>query len=197
MRIILLNGPPSSGKDTVARMLIEYLTTVSMSSNRLLRMSHPIKRAFAGTFGYEIDEMGNVDYWEQRKDEPSILLGGKSYRQWQIDFSEKFMKPLYGEDIFAKIFVSDVAVRPAKYIIVPDCGFEIEADTVGRLMPEDLIMLVQIRRPGCDFSKDSRNYVYAKHVPLTIQLDNDAGLDVLSSKAMELLSRRTWDGFAG
>ena len=69
MRIILLNGPPSSGKDTAARALASHLLH-TQTEYSVLRMSHPTKRAFAGVVNARIDEWGNVENWEDQKKAP-------------------------------------------------------------------------------------------------------------------------------
>ena len=155
MRIILFNGPPSCGKDTAARAVYQDL------GNRCVfeRFSMPIKRAFAATYSAAINQYGEVHYWENVKDEPSDLLGGKTYRQWQIDFSEKFMKPMYGEYVFPTL----AGIRIAQYfqedtVVIPDCGFQVEVEKFAELMPGQCY-LIRIHREGFDFSKDSRQYV--------------------------------------
>jgi tRNA uridine 5-carbamoylmethylation protein Kti12 len=62
-KIILLNGPPSSGKDTAAKHIRQIITIPNNNAVGqratflhpvLDRMSMPIKRAFAGTMGLPI-----------------------------------------------------------------------------------------------------------------------------------------------
>ena len=94
-KIILLNGPPSSGKDTAAKFIRQWYNNDEISNifNRctLDRMSMPIKRAFAGTMNLPITEDGEVQPFESDK-EAVIPQFGISYRQWQISFSEDFLK---------------------------------------------------------------------------------------------------------
>lgn len=156
-RIILFNGPPSCGKDTAARHLFNNPDLgIHVCFDR---MSMPIKRAFAVMYHAPIDKFGHVAYHEDHKEEVNGHLG-VSYRQWQIDFSEKFMKPLYGENIFGRLFIrrSDCLVSDT-VILVPDCGFDIEYTTLANAFGAENILVVKIYRPGCDFSKDSRSYL--------------------------------------
>lgn len=162
-RIVLFNGPPRSGKDTAARHVFGRSHTASSHIEGQYfvfdRMSMPIKKAFAGTIALPIDKWGNVDYWENHKEE--IIKGfGVTYRQWQIDFSERFMKPLYGEDIFAKLFISR-AKRQHKdaVILVPDCGFDIEYKTLAEHFGINNVIVVEVQRPGHTFEGDSRYYL--------------------------------------
>lgn len=162
MNIILFNGPPGCGKDTAASHL--YNSRWALPGTwRFDRMSMPNKRAFAGTVGAEVNEFGIVaNGWEQQKDQPDSLLNGKSYRQWQIDFSESFMKPLYGGDVFARLFAARHEHRAddRRYtILVPDCGFPVEVLGIRKAFPSAGILLFRIYRPGHDFSFDSRGYI--------------------------------------
>jgi hypothetical protein len=197
MRIILLNGPPSSGKDTAARALASYLLD-AQTEYSVLRMSHPTKRAFAGVVNARIDEWGNVENWEDQKDMPSELLGGKSYRQWQIEFSEKFMKPLYGEDIFGRLFAHSLEQLPEDwngYILVPDCGFEIEAETLASLLPAAHKLIVRCHRPGYDFKNDCRSYLYPASIPLQLDLYNGSDLKAWEGTVLQCVSSSVWNGY--
>jgi hypothetical protein len=166
MKIILLNGPPGCGKDFAAKALVLHFCR-SMSV-RWERFSRPNKHAFAGTIGVE---MANHQYPMQQPDvvlpyelekEKVIDFLGVSYRQWQIDYSEKFMKPLYGQDIFAKLFLQRNAVRlgEANWLcVVSDCGFQNEYDVVSRALPIGDVFLINIQREGKSFAGDSREWV--------------------------------------
>lgn len=172
-KIILLNGPPSSGKDTAAKHIRQWYITnnlgthgsaASLRNNCILdRMSLPIKRAFAGTMGLPITEDGEVQPWESCKEE-IIPEFGVSYRQWQIDFSESFLK-CYRQEIFGELLATRIGRRfsrkIANLIVVPDCGFDIEIKVLyARFDPED-ILLVRCHRPGFTFQGDSRSYIRA------------------------------------
>lgn len=172
-KIILLNGPPSSGKDTAAKHIrtlcekhwINDGNSCGFSQLRCLldRMSMPIKRAFAGTMGLRITEDGIVEPWESRKEEV-IPEFGISYRQWQIDFSESFLKN-YNIAIFGQLLSARIERRFSKGIanlmVIPDCGFSIEIDTIYEDFPPEDILLIRCHRPGFTFQGDSRGYVRA------------------------------------
>lgn len=167
-KIILLNGPPSSGKDTAARHIRQIFIQETGYKGVIIRpildrMSMPIKRAFAGTMGLPITEDGIVEPYESNK-EAIIPEFGVSYRQWQIDFSENFLKG-YTMEIFGELLAARIKRRfdkgIANLIVVPDCGFMIEIETIyNKFNPAD-ILLIRCHRNGFTFSKDSRNYVRA------------------------------------
>lgn len=176
-KIILLNGPPSSGKDTAAKHIRQSInegilkpwpdtpkpwTNVPMRVV-LDRMSMPIKRAFAGTMNLPITEDGEVHPWESQKS-AIIPEFGISYRQWQIDFSESFLKD-YDLAIFGKLLVARIRRRfergIANLMVIPDCGFQVEIATIYSAFPPEDILLVRCHRPGFTFAGDSRSYVHA------------------------------------
>lgn len=171
-KIILLNGPPSSGKDTAAKHIRDNynfaLRREGLAYNdrcSLDRMSMPIKRAFAGYMAAPIDADGAVQGYEDRKDQQLPELDGRSYRQWQIDFSEHFIKPLYGSEAFPLLLAARIRRRfergIANLIVVPDCGFQVEVAVLyTKFNPAD-ILLVRCHRPDFGFQQDSRSYVRA------------------------------------
>lgn len=188
MNIILFNGPPGCGKDTAAfsiyRHRFDFPGTI-----RFDRMSMPNKRAFAATFGGTVNQFGINLKWEERKDGMSHLLNGKSYRQWQIDFSESFMKPLYGEAIFGRLFVHRHQHRMEDdyyTVLVPDCGFQIEADKLRADLPFARLLLVKIYREGCDFSKDSRGYIERVDQMALREVWNNSTIEEFEAKIREI-----------
>lgn len=178
--LILLNGPPRSGKDTAAT----YIAAKYDDYNpKIDRMSLPIKAAF---FAMMYDETPEHDdnFYENSKESQIPIFSRKSptsFRQWQIDFSEKFMKPYYGDEIFARLFL-DRLLDTAPLVIVPDCGFSIEVYVLYNELPPDDILLIQLHRPGCDFTHDSREYVSAPAGNFTFMIDNDGNPEHLYRK---------------
>lgn len=160
MNFLLFNGPPRVGKDTASLAAWDLISDANHGleySPIWEKFSFPNKRAFAGQLGTRCDEWGNVDPYESKKGEVVPELG-VSYRQWQIDYSEKFMKPLYGSDIFGRLLLSRCEGTPDLFtpiFIVSDCGFQVEVDALR----DHNVCLVRLNRKGCDFSGDSREYV--------------------------------------
>lgn len=189
MNIVLFNGPPRSGKDTAVEAFREDESVNWLKDGFAMdRMSMPIKQAFGGVVDKYCDSRGVVQDWEQIKDQPHDLLSGKSYRQWQIDFSEKFMKPLYGEDIFARLFADRWKDQEEPVtILVPDCGFEIEKAGLRKYMPNAKIALVRIIREGTDFSKDSRGYLNFIGVDYPIDIYNNGTVPEFQAKVMDFV----------
>jgi hypothetical protein len=195
MKVILLNGPPGSGKDTAARLLRSRIEFYSARhefyiTTEILRMSRPLKAAFAAIMGCGLTSSGNIKGYESQEAKAAIdPYLGVSCRQFQIDMSERFMKPLYGNNIFARLFLKSIeeargyeADENQLYcILAPDCGFTIEAVTLAASLERHELMLIRIHRDGCDFATDSREYV--RHPSIhTVDIDNNQSEEEFSSR---------------
>jgi hypothetical protein len=118
MTFLLFSGPPSSGKDTAAKIAWQHIWDKEPNHDPVWeKFSFPNKRAFAGMMGLTCDPWGYVFPWEDTKDEVIPVLG-VSYRQWQIDYSEKYMKPLYGEDVFVRLLLNRCNQRLSKPVFI-------------------------------------------------------------------------------
>lgn len=166
MKIILLNGPPRAGKDTAARIILDELVLIS---NPVLfeKFSLPIKHAFAGLMSAGVDDYGNVEGYEDAKSNPIPLLQNSSYRDWQIAFSEDFMRKRYGTHIFSQLFLERLKLyrdnEIAWLVVVSDCGFQAEVDYIASKFPPEDLALFNIKRPGTSFVGDSRETVKPPH----------------------------------
>jgi len=189
MKILLFNGPPSSGKDEAAQTVYDY----ALVNHPILwlRMSHPIKLAFNGMMETSIDNRGNSQ-WDKDK-EGQIAYLKTSYRQWQIDFSEKFMKS-YGEDVFVRLYERRIEEHkltegPPALVLTPDCGFEVEYNGLLHRYGS-AVYLIRIHRPGFDFSRDSRSYIGPEQRgeanARVFDIHNDGPLDAFRGKIIAL-----------
>lgn len=157
MNFILFNGPPRSGKDTAAKIAFDYIQANKNNWPVWEKFSFPNKKSFAGCLNLSMDVQGNVEYYEAQKDTATTPFG-VTYRQFQIDISEKFLKPVYGQNIFGKLLLArceyvDPNINPV--FVVSDCGFQIECD----VLKDHNVLLIRMRRDGCTFVGDSREYV--------------------------------------
>jgi hypothetical protein len=192
-KIILFNGPPRSGKDTAASYLYDLLQNQDKDPY-ILRMSRPIKAAFQGMLNLE----GEGGSYELDKEEPIPIFSAKkgtSYRQWQIDFSEKFMKPLYGDAIFASIFIQEVETLDCDVVLVPDCGFQVEYDLLAETYGEENILVVQLSRKGKDFSNDSRSYLTDIPANCLWCIHNDESIEDFHATLRMVLKNMSEGGF--
>jgi hypothetical protein len=148
------------------------------------RFSMPLKTSFSAISNTTHNEFYENDVYESKKDEVIPWLG-YSYRQYQINLSEKHFKPLYGESIFARLF----GARLENYskdatVVVPDLGFDIETDYLEKMdfkLGIDKVLIIRCHRLNYDFSGDSRSYIYTNYFP-SIDINNSGSAEGFESK---------------
>lgn len=179
MRILLLNGPPRCGKDTVSRIL----KSRNASFVHEEKFASPMKRVVPLVYSV------TLDHWKQHldtaanKDLPCSEFFGRSPRQAQIDFSESYLKPIHGKDIFGKLLVRRLhMICGGKFdcAIISDSGFLPEAEKVIEEFGAENVQLWRIYREGCDYSGDSRNYINLDDFGVqTYEIENNGSMDDL------------------
>lgn len=167
-KLVLFSGPRHSGKDTAANRCRESFGA------HLFKMSAPNKAAIRAIF--ELEDV-DVDYLESVKTLNDDVLFGTSYVRAQISFSEDWMKPFLGVDIFGRL-----AARRLRKVIdasptqglfcCSDSGFVEEAFPVMELFGKKNTLLVKLAREGKTFEGDSRSYIDLPGVA-TCWLQND------------------------
>ena len=161
-RIILLNGAPSSGKDTIAGILSDnFGYKHRYIANSLVEAAVSLSNVDR----YEWDVRYN-DRIKNSKELPWDRLGGLSQREFLIKVSEEWMKPVFGNDVFVKKEILSDLIEGNKHIpvVISDCGHKVELDSYIQYYGEDNILLVRVHRDGKTFGNDSRYYLDHKHV---------------------------------
>lgn len=157
-KIFLLNGPPGSGKDTAATYL------AGLFRGTVMKFATPLKDGCTAIYCN-----GNRALFDQfdtyaNKGTPSPQFMGVSCRQAQIDMSEKYMKPVYGQDVFGKILANKIDVDQEGFIFISDSGFAPEAEVLADKFGRENIILIKIERDGHTYEGDSRNYIQLEGV---------------------------------
>jgi len=170
MKIIFLNGPPKCGKDFAGEVMRHalYKSKIFKFATVLKIMAH---KAFWR--GSNCPCLNGPDAFEKVKDIPNPYFYEKTPRETWIAFSETFIKPLYGKDIWGKILLDELQLaihQDCKFAIITDSGFKEEAQVLIDHFGRDACTLIQIERNDCDFSNDSRSYLDLD--VKTIQLHN-------------------------
>lgn len=165
-RVILLNGPPKSGKDLSARILNNMLEGKGDSSSLPYR---PVTMKFADPLKYAAHQLLNIPYscehyekihGTEWKDQPQIEFFGKTPRSEYIALSETYLKPRHGSDIFGRIAARRIQLHKGiGTFIFSDSGFSEEAVPVISYVGIDQVLLIELSRSGCDFTNDSRGYI--------------------------------------
>jgi len=182
---LFINGPAGSGKSTLSRMICE-----SNSEAFPEAFATPIREMIWSVFfpEYVVDKpfdlkdgtIKSTAITKLAKLTEDGLLGGPTVRQTMIEFSETFMKRLFGQDIFGRLLWNRCCEQTQFYstFVVDDSGFVPEAQyVVGRVGPS-ACHLIRLHRRGCDYSGDSRGYISLPGVQ-TLDLHNDGSPDAM------------------
>lgn len=158
-RLIILNGPPDTGKDTAADYLVEK-------------------------HGYAKLEMKGAFLEFNREPKENLRIkefGNRTWREFLIWISEEVCKPIFGDDVFALAAVKAVRDSGADFVVFSDGGFQIELDTLHKHLGD--LVLVHVCRPERSFTeaKDSRRYLAPPFQNEFVILHNDSNLVVLQN----------------
>jgi len=168
--VIFVNGPPSSGKDTIGRILhsaIPHYTIIEKAAG-------PLYKAVREIFGIGVDEWDIM--YNSAKEEPTERLLGMSPRQAMIWMSEDVMKPKFGDGFFGVSLanrISGHAQNKDKKIsfIITDAGFGAEVASCIASLPSDKYdaYLIRVICDGCTFEGDSREWVCPFNVGIPVE----------------------------
>lgn len=155
--IVLLNGPPYSGKDTLA----DHMLSVGGAVKH--RMSYELKVRTHRLYDCPVASWHDADYYDAVKDDPHADFHGITPRRAYIEVSERYFKPIHGTPFFGNLFVRWLGrVTPEPRIVfVPDSGFAEEASPIIRAVGPGRVLLVRIHADarGKTFKGDSRSHI--------------------------------------
>lgn len=170
-KLVLVNGPPRSGKDTVGELIRQFypgLVYVTKFAKPLKEMTHAL---------YGLMRDGKPlphDHFESQKDVVLPEFLGITPRQAYIGMAERYMKPMHGHAIFGHLLKQDIEQNAgsAEMVVVTDSGFPEEATLPITLFERENITLLRMERPGRDYSGDSRGKLYLPGIT-TFDIKND------------------------
>ncbi len=190
-KILFLNGPPRSGKDTIAQYISEtYKNIIHVKmANHLKNIAHIL----AGLTDIEID------YFEDCKDYASVQLPYKvdkgdfyTPREWYMHVAENIIKPSLGDDYFGRMLLKTILKEEGKHFrsqlfVVSDSGFLCEAEPIIAHQNGEDCYNIQIRRDGYNFNHDSRSYWSHPQVS-EYHIDNSSEIPYLENRIDELMT---------
>lgn len=172
--IMVLNGPPRCGKDTIANEVANQLSGVV----QILPLAMSMRLAGFAMLG----ESYSFERYEELKVTKIKEFGGLNFREWMIRFSERFMKKIGGQDVFARLWLKQVEnyylTRPGAVDIpmtwlVPDGGFTTEQFVIATECGLAKYVLGRVTREGTSFAGDSREYVFLPRAIPQFDLHNN------------------------
>jgi len=186
MKILLINGPPRSGKDTVAKIIKQ----AGASLVHLEKFAQPIKTCVPLAYSIPLDQ------WEKDLDTPNNkdlshdLLYGETPRDVQISFSEDWLKLLNGEDIFGKLLLRRIERLNSQWfqcVVISDSGFREEAKVLVEYYGAVNCRLWRMQREEHNFRGDSRGYIDLDELGVrTWDIPNNGSLNDLRDLVLPL-----------
>lgn len=204
--VTILNGPPSSGKDTLADMLVEAAKAGGVTNTHHLRFKDVLYQETAEHFDVPVGYLIEVASDTIQKEKPLSALQGKTPREALIHVSENIIKPLHGDDYFGKKtkekMLSLVHDNELNYFVISDSGFYEELAALCGSHIDDLLFL-KIEREGCSFKGDSRKYLGTNVVyaildyngvgeSIVDEVDNNGSKEDLNDYAVSLLEEEVF-----
>lgn len=167
-RVVILNAPPTSGKDEAAMHLAaNYKNTHQREFKaQLFKLTMLIWGVSQETWDFL--------YTRERKEIKTEILGGMSPREALIHTSEVVVKPNYGNQYFG-IFAAKTLTPGVS--VFSDGGFIEEVKPLIDMVGAGNIHVIRIKRPGYTFAGDSRSYLPDGTVPSMIDIDNDGSFE--------------------
>lgn len=191
--LFLLNGPPHSGKDTVADYLCELLGMDRVRAQHC-KFAEPLKAATVALLGVFNGRLPGTDWgrYDPVKDEPHPDCFGKTPRQVAIAVSEELCKPLWGQGFFGELAAREIkdSLDYTDVFVFSDCGFQPEVDALLLNLPKDhewTVHLWHIYRPNTTFLGDSRGWINHAGTALPRSILNVGSKDDLKIEILQAI----------
>ncbi len=180
--VVVLNAPPSAGKDVGASYLAKNFHNVSHKEFKKALFDLSIAVA-------QIDRTKFFELYDDRKlkETPTPLLFNRSPREHMIHTSETLIKPVYGKEYFGNVLAMslDDGVN-----VISDGGFIEELQPVIKEVGAENVIIVRIHRDGCTFDGDSRDYLYGTSC-VELDLENDGSEQDFYYNLVDLIAQNT------
>lgn len=185
--LFLLNGPPRSGKDELARILGRILGPETIGHYKLSKQLKLRTHAMYGlrkVSGAVLD----ADHFESVKDEPRAEFLGLTPRQAYIDAHERYWKPVHGERILGEFLAREIQASPFdfQHAVVSDAGDREQCLPLLDLYGGPNTILIRLRRDGCTW--DNRREFELPEAQVMFTLENNGTLEGLEQVLRQCLA---------
>ena len=157
--IFYLNGPPSSGKNTLCDYIVSKNQTFTEESN-----AGPLKRAVCALHSISDAERKYLESTPARKNEKYDKFYGRSWRELCIEMSENFAKKEYSPAFFGDSLINRIKSNPKNRIIITDSGFG----------PEIMPVIEEFGSKNIHLIKLIPNYLLGEDAPTTGKFKGDS-----------------------
>lgn len=185
MKVIILNGPPGCGKDTLADHLVYSPGALRNAEKREFK-TH-LFRVAATLAAIPLHEMITLNAQKTKNTPCPSLPGNKSPREWLIYVSENVVKPHLGSTYFGATAAKTLNNEDMAYVFA-DGGFDVEVAVLAEKVGKNNVLVLQITRPGHSFAEDSRRYITTGIAGTTLGIANDHDEERYLREATKMVS---------
>jgi hypothetical protein len=178
MKVLILNGPPGCGKDTIAKLLCEMAPVLQGEFKELLYeetaklLSSIVWSVDTGANLVTAQEVREQNEDRETKEEP--LLGGLSVRRWLQITSEMVVKKDRGQDYFG-VASADLWHSKCTDHVISDGGFIEEVNAVVNRFGAQNVDVIRLHRDGFEFGTDTRGHLWNVYRAAEHDLELEAG----------------------
>lgn len=154
-KVIILNGPPGCGKDTIAKLMHDYCFV-----SDLLSFKKPMWKIAEAALGDKYFDFVDLYNNRETKEKPAPMLNNMSPRDFFIYISEQFVKPCIGKRHFGTLAAEEISMNYSA--VFSDGGFNEEVEALAEYVKggrSHEIHIVRLHRDGYGFGGDSRDYI--------------------------------------
>jgi len=180
--IILLNGPPRSGKDTAAEFI-----TLMLGNSKVCheKFSKPIKSSLCRIFNFNNTEMKALEAYKDQSNGSDY--GDLSWRGMQIAMFEH-LKETYGPEVLGNLFLRRDRDNGKRHTVISDSGRKDEVEPIIEANPYKDIGLIELSRPGCSYDEDIREYIgQHRSIGYYEKIDNKHDLELFKVQVKRVL----------
>lgn len=184
-KIVLLNAPPSAGKDYLADKLQLWYDNISTNEFKA-----PLYKLVQTIYSISPTIFWSVYNNRDLKEKKMFIGDTKSIRDLMIEVSEGLIKPYYGRDYFGVIASN---TKPETSLVVyRDCFGDLDEiqPLIDKYGKGDVIC-IRIKADGKDFTGDSRRYLCTDQIEC-FDIYNDMKSDWYVNATVGILKRKGW-----
>ena len=183
--IILLNGPPGSGKDTAAEFI-----TLMLGNSQVMheKMSWPMKRGLTTIFSFNDAERKALNAYKDHSNGPEFA--DMSWRLMEIDMYH-YLARRYGKDILGRLLMRRNRDNAKRHTVISDAGRNDEIVPIVKGFSYGQVGYIELHREGCNFDNDIREYLDHKHFKHVEVIENKYDLEMFQAQIRKVL--RKWE----
>lgn len=159
-KVILLNSPPSSGKDFAAKDISKRFGA------KHVQFKEPLFKIAKALTGLTDQEFFSIYNDRNKKEHPQKEFHGLSPRGLMIWIAESICKPKFGSRFFGDIAAKSLDFE--KGTVFSDSGFPEEVYPIADRVGSENVYIIRSNRNGASFDGDRRKYLEEGTCPIGV-----------------------------